>query len=267
MLLSRFSRVRLCVDPIDSSHQAPLSLGFSRQEHRSGLPFPSPMHKNEKWKLSRSVVSDPQRPQGLQPSRLLRPWDFPGKSTGVGCHCLLRKLPYGPAILLLGIYPEKNMIWKETCTPIFIVALFTIAKMRKQPTMSVNRGVDQEAVLRIYNGPLYILTIKKDEVMQFAATWMDLEIVTLSEINQRRRNIIWYPLYADSKKNDTGEIIYKTETDSQTENELAVARGEKQGEGIVREFEINMYTLLYLKWITNKILLYIIQRTLLSDMC
>ena len=41
------------------------------------------------WKWSRSVVSDPQQPQGLQPSRLLRPWDFPGKSTGVGCHCLL----------------------------------------------------------------------------------------------------------------------------------------------------------------------------------
>ena len=35
-------------------------------------------------------MSDPQRPQGLQPSRLLRPWDFPGKSTGVGCHFLLR---------------------------------------------------------------------------------------------------------------------------------------------------------------------------------
>ena len=39
------------------------------------------------WKWSHSVVSDPQRPHGLQPSRLLRPWDFPGKSTGVGCHC------------------------------------------------------------------------------------------------------------------------------------------------------------------------------------
>ena len=35
-------------------------------------------------------MSDPQQPHGLQPSRLLRPWDFPGKSTGVGCHCLLR---------------------------------------------------------------------------------------------------------------------------------------------------------------------------------
>ena len=69
--------------------QAPLSLGFSRQEHWSGLPFPSPMHESEKWKWSRSVMSDPQPPHGLQPSRLLRPWDFPGRSTGVGCHCLL----------------------------------------------------------------------------------------------------------------------------------------------------------------------------------
>ena len=67
----------------------PLFLGFSRQEYWSGLPFPSPMHESEKWKWSRSVVSDPQRPHGLQPSRLLRPWDFPGKSIGVGCHCLL----------------------------------------------------------------------------------------------------------------------------------------------------------------------------------
>ena len=45
-----------------------------------------------KWKWSRSVVSDSQLPHGLQPTRLLRPWDFPGKSTGVGCHCLLRSL-------------------------------------------------------------------------------------------------------------------------------------------------------------------------------
>ena len=37
----------LC-DPMDGSHQAPPSLGFSRQEHWSGLPFPSPMHESEK---------------------------------------------------------------------------------------------------------------------------------------------------------------------------------------------------------------------------
>ena len=41
------------------------------------------------WKWSRSVMPDSERPHGLQPTRLLRPWDFPGNSTGVGCHCLL----------------------------------------------------------------------------------------------------------------------------------------------------------------------------------
>ena len=66
----------LC-NPIDSTHQAPLSLGLSRQEHWSGWPFPSPMHESE--------VAQPCGPHGLQPTRLHHPWDFPGKSTGVGC--------------------------------------------------------------------------------------------------------------------------------------------------------------------------------------
>ena len=74
------------------AHQAPPSLGFSRQEHWSGLPFPSPMHESEKWKWSRPVMSDSSRPHGPQPTRPLCPWDFPGKSTGVGCHCLLRQI-------------------------------------------------------------------------------------------------------------------------------------------------------------------------------
>ena len=76
----------LC-DPIDGSPPGSPSLGFSRQEHWSRLPFPSPMHESES-----EAVSDPQRPHRLQPSRLFRPWDFPGKSTGVGCHCLLQDL-------------------------------------------------------------------------------------------------------------------------------------------------------------------------------
>ena len=63
-------------------------LGFSRQGPWSGLPFPSPMHESGKWKWSPSVVFDSSRPHGLQPTRLLRPWGCPGKSTGVGCHCL-----------------------------------------------------------------------------------------------------------------------------------------------------------------------------------
>ena len=48
LLLSHFSRVRLCATPETTAHQAPPSLGFSRQEHWSGLPFPSPMHESEK---------------------------------------------------------------------------------------------------------------------------------------------------------------------------------------------------------------------------
>ena len=48
MLLSRFSRVRLCATPQTAAHQAPPSLGFSRHKHWSGFPFPSPMHESEK---------------------------------------------------------------------------------------------------------------------------------------------------------------------------------------------------------------------------
>ena len=51
----------LC-DSIDSSPPGFPSLGFSRQEHWSGLPFPSPVHESEKWKWSRSVVSDSSDP-------------------------------------------------------------------------------------------------------------------------------------------------------------------------------------------------------------
>ena len=94
LLLSHFSRVQLC---------ATLSLGFFRQDHWSGLPFPSPMHKSEKWKWSHLVMSDSSQPHGLQPTRLLCPWDFPDKSTGVGCHCLLQ-FSYKGCIFLWGFF-------------------------------------------------------------------------------------------------------------------------------------------------------------------
>ena len=108
------------VQPQTAAHQASPSLGFSRQEHWSGLPFPSPMHESKKWKWSRSVVSDPQWPHGLPPSRLLRPWDFPGKSIGVGCHCLfclgawrvtISWFPLGPGVCIT--YSLVNSILQE----------------------------------------------------------------------------------------------------------------------------------------------------------
>ena len=57
LLLSHFSRVWLCATPQTAAHQAPPSLGFSRQEHCSGLPFPSPMYESEKWKVKVKSLS------------------------------------------------------------------------------------------------------------------------------------------------------------------------------------------------------------------
>ena len=63
LLLSRFSPVRLCATPETAAHQTPPSQGFSRQEHWSELPFPSPRHESEKWKWSFSVEFDSATPR------------------------------------------------------------------------------------------------------------------------------------------------------------------------------------------------------------
>ena len=65
----------------------------------------------------------------------------------------------------------------------------------------------------MYSGILF--SHKKKEVLPFAATWMDLENIILSEVSQTKTNMISYYLYVKSK-NDTNESIYKIETDSQT---------------------------------------------------
>ena len=100
-------------DSIDGSPSGSPSLGFSRQEHWSGLPFPSPMQESEKWKGIRSVVSDSSRLHGLQPTRLLHPWDFPGKSTGVGCHCLLQYPIFFRFPSHLGHHRKQTLFWSE----------------------------------------------------------------------------------------------------------------------------------------------------------
>ena len=60
------------------------------QEKKKKRVLKRVMHDQSVSQFSRSVMSDSVWPHGLQPTRLLRPWDFPGKSFGVGCHCLLQ---------------------------------------------------------------------------------------------------------------------------------------------------------------------------------
>ena len=99
-----------------AAHQAHPSLGFSRQEHWSGLPFPFPMHESEMWKGSRSVVSNSSRPHGLQPTRLLHLWDFPGKSTGVGCHRLLQIIYMSQCYSLKSSHPRLLPLSPKDCS-------------------------------------------------------------------------------------------------------------------------------------------------------
>jgi len=128
----------------------------------------------------------------------------------------------------------------------------------------------------------YYSAIKKNDIKPFAAPWMDIERVILSEVRQRRRNI-WHPLYVESKEgsgwgthvylwwihldiwqnqynivslkiklkksNDTNEVIKQKEIHREWTYGC-------WGEGIVREFGMDRYTLLYLKWIANEDLPY-----------
>ena len=69
-------------DPVDGSPPGSAIPGILQARALEGVAISF----SNAWKWNHSVVSDPQRTHGLQPTRLLHPWDFPGKSTGMGCH-------------------------------------------------------------------------------------------------------------------------------------------------------------------------------------
>ena len=96
------------------------------------------------------------------------------------------ELPFDPAIPLLGIHPEKTMTRKDTCTPMFIAALFTIAKTWKQPKCPSTEEWIQK-MWYIYTMECYS-AIKRNEILAFLATWMDLETIMLSEVSHTMRH-------------------------------------------------------------------------------
>ena len=96
------------------------------------------------------------------------------------------ELPYDPTIPLLGIYPEKTIIQKESCTTMFIAVLFTIARTWKQPKgPSTDEWIKK--VLHIYTMEYYS-AIKRNEIELFVMKWMYLETVIQSEVSQKEKN-------------------------------------------------------------------------------
>ena len=84
--------------PFSARARAPVSFylpelvqSLARGEQNDWPPSSTSRHRRGLLLLSRSVMSDSVRPRRQQPTRLLHPWDSPGKSTGVGCHCLLQE--------------------------------------------------------------------------------------------------------------------------------------------------------------------------------
>ena len=90
--------------------------------------------------------------------------------------------------------------------------------------MSMDRGIDKGDVVHIYNG---ILLSHKKGIMTFAATWMELQNIILSEVSQRQTNIIWYYSYMESKKVIQMNLCTKQNKLRDTENKLMVTKGER----------------------------------------
>ena len=98
------------------------------------------------------------------------------------------ELPYDPAIPLLGIYPGKTIIQKESCTKMFIAALFTIARRWKQHKCpSPNEWIKK--MWHTYTMEYYSAT-KGHEIELFVVRWMDLESVIQSEVRKRKTNTV-----------------------------------------------------------------------------
>ena len=99
---------------------------------------------------------------------------------------LKTELPYDSAVPLLVLHPEKTIIQKESCTTMFIAALFTIPRTWKQPKCpSTDEWIRK--MWHIYTMEYYSV-IKRNEFELFVVRWMDLESAIQSEVSQKEKN-------------------------------------------------------------------------------
>ena len=112
-----------------------------------------------------------------------------------------------------------------------------------------NTGVGCHCLLQYYSAI-------KNEILSFAAIWMDLEIIILSEISQRKTNII-YHLHVQSKTGHKWIYLWNRNRLTDTENGFVVASGQRRRERDGLGIGVSRCKLLYRKWINNKVLLYI----------
>ena len=111
-----------------------------------------------------------------------------GKQYGGSSKKLKIELLYDPPIALLGIYPQDTgvLFQSDTCTPMFIAALSTIANCKEPNCPSMDEWIKK--MWYVYTMEYYS-AIKKNEMLPFATKWMELEGIMLSEINRRKSNI------------------------------------------------------------------------------
>ena len=173
------------------------------------------------------TLGPPMRAEGMNTPGV-HSWlhtDKAGSTSLEGWKPVKRQLPYDPAVPFLGIYSEKTQICKDTGTPMFIAALFAIAKTWKQTKYPLTDEWIKK-IWYIYTMEYYT-AIKKNEIMPFAATWIDLENITLSEVRQRKTNILWYDLYVESKKGYKWTYLQNRNRVTDVENKLMVTKGKE----------------------------------------
>ena len=112
--------------------------------------------------------------------------------------------------------------WIKKIWYIYTMQYYSAIKMKQHKCPSTDEWIKK--IWYIYTMEYYS-AIKKNEIMPFAATWMDPEIIILSEVRQWKTNIIWYYLHVESKKKGTNELICRTETDSQNLKHLWLLKG------------------------------------------